>query len=75
MCPPGLARVGCSGNIAPFLKQVELPSGLPLSKEPPGQGSSHIHPHFSPGASREGQALPLLSRGSFPAWVAGTSQG
>lgn len=38
-------------------------------------GSSHVHPHFSPGASREGQALPLLSRGSFPAWVAGTGQG
>ena len=59
-------------NMAPFLKQVELPGGLSLSKGPPGQGSSHTSSSL-PSWSQSGRmgTATCFPEIALPAWEPG----
>lgn len=60
-------------NTNPFLKQVELLDGLPLSKGSPGQESSHASSPL-PSWGWTGKIGTVISfpKAAHSAWVAGT---
>lgn len=59
-------------NITPFLKQMELSGVLPLSKGPPGHGSSYTSPSV-PSWSQSGRmdTSTCFPERALPAWEAG----